>query len=587
MSVLPMSFPSRLFRLLVIGVACMLVSSAQAANPPWPERPFSYYAEQQPLERVLRDFAANFSLSLDIGEGFRDVVDGRFNTETPTEFINRLGGVFGFQWFTHAGTLYISRNNRMETRALPVTSPEALGSLRQALSSLNLLDERFGWGELPEQGVVLVSGPPAYVNLIERTMDSLPQVSMSGMQVRVFRLQHAAVIDRIISYRDREVRVPGVARVLQDLLSNTRGGIEEVLQNPDRTMTRIAGRSQPVVIEDDGEMAEAEPVTRIPVERVRSANGRAGGPSIQADPRINALIVMDSADRMPLYERLVAMMDVQNALIEIEAMIIDVSTSRLEELGIRWASVGRDGSRGIAFGNLEAPPDGNTISIIGASRGATVDPTTLLVTGTTDYFVSRLRALERTGDADIQSRPSILTEENAEALIDLSETFFVRVQGERVASLTPITAGTTLKVTPRIVRENGEYRIWMAVDIEDGGILDRTIDQIPGVRSSSLSTQAVVRQEESLLIGGYNTEQRIAGRDQVPVLGDIPLVGMLFSSRSTDVQRRERLFLIRPKIVELPHGEEMPERQLAPVREINVQLRAAEEKARLLAGSRL
>ena len=129
----------------------------------------------------------------------------------------------------------------------------------------------------------------------------------------------------------------------------------------------------------------------------------------------------------------------------------------------------------------------------------------------------------------------------------------------------------------------------MAVDIEDGGILDRTIDQIPGVRSSSLSTQAVVRQDESLLIGGYNTEHRIASRDQVPLLGDVPLVGLLFSSRSTDVQRRERLFLIRPKIIELPTGEELPmgeelpEPHFAPVREINLQLRAVEEKARLLA----
>ena len=123
----------------------------------------------------------------------------------------------------------------------------------------------------------------------------------------------------------------------------------------------------------------------------------------------------------------------------------------------------------------------------------------------------------------------------------------------------------------------------MAVDIEDGGILDRTIDQIPGVRSSSLSTQAVVRQDESLLIGGYNTEHRIASRDQVPLLGDVPLVGLLFSSRSTDVQRRERLFLIRPKIIELPTGEELPEPHFAPVREINLQLRAVEKKARLLA----
>ena len=539
----------RFFAALLYAVL-LFPALSQAGRPPWPEGAFSYYAEGAPLERVLRDFAANFSLSLQLGPGYQETVDGRFNTATPTEFIDRLGGVFGFMWFTHAGTLYISRNHELATRALPLQSITGLNSLRQALTTLDILDPRYGWGELPEQGVVLVSGPPAYVNLIEQTMNALPGVT-PAQQVKVFRLEHASVVDRTIRYRDREIRIPGVAQVLQNLVSNAPGGtLETVLQDPATTLSRIAGQSQPVVVEDAGEapaQSTAAPST-APVP-IRTANG---GPSIQADPRINAIIIMDRPDRMPLYERLIAMVDVQTALIEIEAMIIDVNTSRLEELGIRWSAVARDGSRGFAYGDITTEPDNNTLSFIDAPRGAVVDPNTLLVTGAAEYFMTRLRALERTGDADIQSRPSILTEENAEALIDLSETFYVRVAGERVATLTPITAGTTLKVTSRVIRDEDNLRIWLAVDIEDGGILDRQIDQIPGVRSSMLSTQAVIRPNESLLVGGYNAEQRVASRDQVPLLGDIPVVGLLFSSKSTDVQRRERLFLIRPRILELP-----------------------------------
>lgn len=529
----------------------MLVPAAsQAGRPPWPDGAFSYYAEGASLETVLRDFAANFSLSLDLGPGYREVVNGRFNTASPTEFIDRLGGVFGFMWFTHAGTLYISRNYELTTRALPLPSVTGLNSLRQALTTLDILDPRYGWGELPEQGVVMVSGPPAYVNLIEQTINALPGV-VPAQQVQVFRLKHASVTDRTIRYRDREVRVPGVAQVLQNLVGNaSSAGLESMLQDPATTLSRVAGQSQPIVVEDGGELA--------PVANLSAAAGpvtiraAAGGPSIQADPRINAIIIMDRPDRIPLYERLIAMLDVQTALIEIEAMIIDVNSSRLEELGIRWSLVDRDGRRGFAFGDVNTAPDSNTLSFVEAARGGVVDPNTLLVTGAAEYFMTRLRALQRTGDADIQSRPSILTEENAEALIDLSQTFYVRVAGERVATLTPITAGTTLKVTPRVIRDEDNLRIWLAVDIEDGGILDRTIDEIPGVRSSSLSTQAVIRPNESLLVGGYNAEQRIASRDQLPILGDIPLVGLMFSSRATDVQRRERLFLIRPRILELP-----------------------------------
>jgi type III secretion protein C len=56
--------------------------------------------------------------------------------------------------------------------------------------------------------------------------------------------------------------------------------------------------------------------------------------------------------------------------------------------------------------------------------------------------------------------------------------------------------------------------------------------------------------DESLLIGGYNSVQTISGVDKVPLLGDLPLIGALFSNTSTQVQRRERLFLIRPTVLD-------------------------------------
>jgi type III secretion protein C len=92
------------------------------------------------------------------------------------------------------------------------------GSRSGALAlALGVLEPRFGWGELPEQGVVVVSGPPAYVRLIEATLAALPSAP-GGQQVRVFRLKHAAVEDRIINYRDREITTPGVANILRNLV---------------------------------------------------------------------------------------------------------------------------------------------------------------------------------------------------------------------------------------------------------------------------------------------------------------------------------------------------------------------------------
>jgi type III secretion protein C len=63
-----------------------------------------------------------------------------------------------------------------------------------------------------------------------------------------------------------------------------------------------------------------------------------------------------------------------------------------------------------------------------------------------------------------------------------------------------------------------------------------------------VSTEASIRPDQSLLIGGYNSVQTVQGEDKVPLLGDIPLFGALFRTRNEQLQRRERLFLIRSGI---------------------------------------
>ncbi len=161
-----------------------------------------------------------------------------------------------------------------------------------------------------------------------------------------------------------------------------------------------------------------------------------------------------------------------------------------------------------------------------------------------------MRALESDGQANILSQPSILTADNLGAMIDLSDTFYIRTLGERVATVTPVTVGTSLRVTPRYIAAKGGRQVELAIDIEDGRVLQEyPIDGLPRVRKSSISTLAVVGDEQTLLIGGYNNRRDEEQVEKVPLLGDIPGLGFLFSSKSRAVQRRERLFLIRPRVV--------------------------------------
>lgn len=205
--------------------------------------------------------------------------------------------------------------------------------------------------------------------------------------------------------------------------------------------------------------------------------------------------------------------------------------------------------------------DGNDFVVGALQRSASYDPSSLVVSSG-NFIINRIRALEGKGEATIHSRPSIMTLDNTGALLDLSETFYVRTIGERVATITPITAGTTLRVTPRLVQRNADTVIQLDIDIEDGQIQETTVDTIPTVRRSVVSTQAMVGENQVLMIGGYNNQQRTAENNKVPVLGSVPVLGLLFSNKMESNQSRERMFLIKPRLVTLPNAAQVALEQL-------------------------
>jgi len=162
-------------------------------------------------------------------------------------------------------------------------------------------------------------------------------------------------------------------------------------------------------------------------------------------------------------------------------------------------------------------------------------------------FYLRLKEMEGNGDANILAKPTVLTLDNVAAVLDLSQTRYVPLVGERVSDLANITAGTMLRVVPRVLKENGEIRVRLDIDIEDGALGNA---QTSGnTTRSTISTQAIVNEQQTLMIGGYHVESTTVTQQKVPLLGDLPLVGGLFRSSSDNNKGRERLFLITPRLI--------------------------------------
>ena len=178
------------------------------------------------------------------------------------------------------------------------------------------------------------------------------------------------------------------------------------------------------------------------------------------------------------------------------------------------------------------------------------------IIGNGDYFVSRITAMEDEGVARIVSRPQIVTLSNVQALFENTRSFYVGLEGERDVDLYNVTAGTTLKVTPHVLRDQNQTRIRMQIQIEDGSLTDADVDDIPVVQRAALNTQAMILEGQSLLLGGMVVQQDVNAVTKVPVLGDIPAVGLLFRRSERSTGRIERLFLITPRLASI--GEEAP-----------------------------
>ncbi|WP_454688954.1 type III secretion system outer membrane ring subunit SctC [Achromobacter aloeverae] len=541
---------------LLLAAALAAVAGQASAGPRWPQVPYTYFADQQSLQEVLQHFASGFSLSLRLGRGVGGVVSGKFNTNTPTDFLDRLGGVYGFNWFVYAGTLYVSDASEVETRAISA-GPSGIGGMRQALLQLGVLDPRFGWGELPGQDMALVSGPKAYVDLVASMSRALPTAA-ARQEIEVFRLKYASVSDRTITYRDQTTTSPGVATVLRNLIEGpSDAGADTVLRviaQPLRPAPRLFNDATAGVVEGgNGAIAYngAPPNSANGAEGAGQAGAGAGGAgnararparSIQADPRLNALIIQDTPDRMPVYRALIAQLDVPSTLIEIEATIVDVDARAVDELGVSWQ--GRAGGFNYKFDSGVAG---------GALKGALADALTPGALGlgySSAVLNARLNLLETQSQADILARPSVVTTDNTSAVLDLRQTFYIDQTGERVTNVTPVSVGTSLRVLPRYIESPVGRQVELTIDIEDGNVIERKVaDKYPITKANSISTLAVVGDGQTLVIGGYNSNQLQDEVAKVPLLGDIPVLGALFSNRAKRRARVERLFMIRPRIV--------------------------------------
>jgi len=311
--------------------------------------------------------------------------------------------------------------------------------------------------------------------------------------------------------------------------------------------------------------------------------------TIWADVATNALIITAPPKIMKSLMGVIDKLDIRRAQVHVEAIIVEVDANKSSDLGVQWLLFGK-GNSTVPAGVINLPGTGTSIvdlaalalgvsngttgvgTGVGTGTGITGTPTissSTVGTGATIgvgrvansgvSFAALIHALRSDGSSNIISTPSLITMNNEEAEVKVTQEIplitgsfsnttqsvggtsspFQTIQREEV--------GTILKVTPHINEGNS---VQLKIEQEDSSPGAKLTDSADiSTNKRSIKTTVLIEDGGIIVLGGLMSDTVTESEDRVPGLGAIPLIGNLFKSRSGSRQKKNLVVFIRPRIM--------------------------------------
>jgi general secretion pathway protein D len=309
--------------------------------------------------------------------------------------------------------------------------------------------------------------------------------------------------------------------------------------------------------------------------------------TIWADVSTNALIITAPPKIMKSLMAVIDKLDIRRAQVQVEAIIVEIDVNKTANIGVQWLL---DGGNSYGYGVTNLPGSGTSIvdlaaAVLGAT-GSTVNNSSLTnTTGTIGTggissstvgtggtfalgkynantgkgFAALIQALRSDGSSNIISTPSLITMNNEEAEVKVTQEIplITGSYSSSTASVSGTTSpfttiqreevGTILKVTPHINEGNSVQLKIEQEDSSPGAKLANSADISTNKRS--IKTTVLIEDGGVIVLGGLMSDTVLESEDRIPGLGAIPLIGNLFKSRSGSRQKKNLLVFIRPKIL--------------------------------------
>lgn len=502
---------------------------------PWRAPLYSLTAQGMPLRQALETFGTAQGISVVMSGAVGGAFSGAFKDVPAGEFLERVATTHNLIWYYDGAALYLYGSGEIQTFLLDLKYMKA-EEVRSLIRELGVEDARYPIKTASNDELIMVSGPPRYVALVAETIakaDKLRELrTFNEVEVRIFPLEHTWADDVQFNSAGAEssVTIRGVANILAEMMEMTSPKVREstgAATNSKDASTETATASSAA--------AETIPEATIGFQ-----------PVIRPDNRLNAVIVRDVVTRFPMYEKLIRELDVPQKLVEVSVTVVEMSRDDALDWQLSFqAEATKDDISGAIGHNVD-----NLLESALTGRGLAGAMTYL----GDDFSVSAsLLALREDGRARSISRTSILTLNNLAAELSDIQSYHARVVGSEVAALEEVSAGTRLQIKPRIIRakdESSPSRVWLTMELQDGGFEAVSVDAMPMTRTSTLETQASVLENHSIMLAGYLRDVKGTAKWGVPYLRDIPVIGWLFGGLSETDETVQRLFILTPYIVD-------------------------------------
>ncbi len=279
------------------------------------------------------------------------------------------------------------------------------------------------------------------------------------------------------------------------------------------------------------------------------------------DDRTNTIIIRDIPSVIPEMDNLIRQLDRKSLQVEIEARVVSASRAFSREIGVNLASAfTTTGGRSVFGGSLEGDGlEGPLPSpLIPLAGGGVPLATNFPVAATSGFLFGHrspnfaldviLSAAENRDIAKVLSKPRLITQNNVRAEVKQGTRIPVQTVVNNTISTQFIDVVLSLEVKPQITAEG---TVFLDIDIEntaiDPGIA--RINGIPALATQQTTTQVLIADGGTVVVGGVMVTNNSTNVAQVPLLGSIPVIGHLFKRTRVSTDTRELLFFITPRIL--------------------------------------